>query len=117
MKDSILRDCPTVNEIVIEAVAISLNAVIPDVLEQGAQMHSCYEHLLILGYTSETPTKPGIYWMVCDENDYEPELVKVDKYPITGDLVVHCPETGIWPIEHYNLTNLTWKRFSPGANL
>ncbi len=67
------------------------------------------------GYTETLPTKQGIYWMVCDELDYEPELIKIDSYPITNELCVHCSETGIWPVEHYDLTNLMWKQFSPGA--
>ena len=56
------------------------------------------------GYTEQLPTKSGLYWVVCNESDYEPYMCKVQNGYI-GD-----PDLGTIELDQYDLTDLLFKR-------
>ena len=62
------------------------------------------ESLLEQGFTEVTPTKSGLYWVACNEVDFEPFMCKVQ------DGFICDPELGTMLLTYYDLTDLFFKR-------
>lgn len=63
------------------------------------------------GFSGGLPVKPGMYWMICEETEYVPELLKITRLG-DGTLIAEG-----YPIDYYDFQSIMWKRFSPGAGI
>jgi hypothetical protein len=103
-----------VNAIVANAIYLQKLYVEPEPAKEESvktTAEEATEHYQPKGYSSECPTRTGLYLVVCGESDWTPNFVAITRNDYQM-LVVHCPDIGERSVEQYhdNLEGTMWLR-------